>query len=192
MYEIKDKLILITGAGSGLGRQLAEDLASRGAIIAAVDLNPLGLDETVAHIRAAGGQVKEYIYDTAKQLPIAGLVGEVLDDWGRIDILVLAARVHPADPILTMDEWDFHRTLDVNLAGPFFLIQRVAQVMIEHGGGLIAVAVGAPAEGGAAYTASQAALATLIPVAAQEFAPHHIQVLAIDDFRLRIGEIDDF
>ena len=114
-------------------------MASRGAVIAAVDINPLGLDETVAAILAAGGRVKDYLFDTAKRLPVVALVDEVLDDWGRIDILILAAEVHPSDPILTMDEWDFHRTLDVNLAGPFFLMQRVAQAMKNQGGGVIVV-----------------------------------------------------
>jgi 2,3-dihydro-2,3-dihydroxybenzoate dehydrogenase len=196
MQDFTDKIILITGAGSGTGQMLAEQLATRGAAIAAVDINPLGLDEIVAHIRASRGRVKDYVYDTAKRLPVVGLIDEVLDDWGRIDILILATEVHPTDPILSMDEWDFHRTLDVNLAGPFFLMQRVAQAMIPQGGGLIVVAGGGAHRGGsasppepgdgAAYLASQAALAALTQVAAQEFKAYNIQVMGIEEFKLRI------
>jgi NAD(P)-dependent dehydrogenase (short-subunit alcohol dehydrogenase family) len=88
------------------------------------------------------GSTKDYVHDTAKRPPIVALVDEVLDDWGRIDILICAQVVCPGDTILSMDEWDFHRTLDVNLAGPFFLMQRVAQVMKDQGGGLMVVATG--------------------------------------------------
>jgi NAD(P)-dependent dehydrogenase (short-subunit alcohol dehydrogenase family) len=203
MADFKDKIVLITGAGSGMGRQLAEQLAARGAVIAAVDINPLGLEETVAIILAAGSRVKDYLFDTAKCLPVVALVDEVLDDWGRIDILILTAEVHPSDPILTMDEWDFHRTLDVNLAGPFFLMQRVAQAMIKQSGGLIVVADGGRQTGalyrpglpqqpqsgeGAAYLASQAALAALTQAAAQEFKAYNIQVMGIENFRLLIED----
>jgi NAD(P)-dependent dehydrogenase (short-subunit alcohol dehydrogenase family) len=214
MPDFNDKIILITGAGSGTGRTLAIELAAHGAGIAAVDVNPLGLDETVAAIRLAGGRVKDYIADAAKRLPVVALVDEVLDDWGRIDILICAQVVRPRDPVLSMDEWDFHRTLDVNLAGPFFLMQRAAQVMkSQAGGGVIVVEVGQAGEGrsvtprrgrhtgpplpdegaslslpaaGAAYLASQAALAALVQSAAQEFAEYQIQVLTLDDFRLAI------
>jgi NAD(P)-dependent dehydrogenase (short-subunit alcohol dehydrogenase family) len=213
MINFSGKIILITGAGSGMGRSLAQELASRGAVIAAVDINPLGLEETVAVILAAGGRVKDYLFDTAKRLPVVALVDEALDDWGRIDILILGAEVRPTDPILTMDEWDFHRTLDVNLAGPFFLMQRLAQVMKNHGGGVIVVAGGCACRGrssgvlyqpylpksedetalpqpdeGAAYLASQAALATLTQAAAQEFKAYNIQVMGIEDFRLLIED----
>jgi NAD(P)-dependent dehydrogenase (short-subunit alcohol dehydrogenase family) len=149
--------------------------------------------------------VKDYIFDTAKRLPVVALVDEIIDDWGRIDILILAAEVHPTDPVLTMDEWDFHRTLDVNLAGPFFLMQRVAQVMIKQGGGMIVVVGGCGSRGrpspggeemslqpageeGAAYLASQAALSALTQAAAREFAAYNIQVMGIEDFRLLITD----
>ncbi len=186
MTDYTQKIILITGAAGGRGQQLAVELARRGATIAAVDLNPLGLDETISRIRLAGGTVKEYLYDTAKRLPIVGLVDEVLDDWGRIDILVCAAVVRPADPILTMDEWDFHRMLDVNLAGPFFLMQRVAQVMKAQGGGQIVIvggeaSGGEDAGGGPAYRLSQAALAAFSLAAREEFGTYNIEVLTIED-----------
>ena len=201
MIDFTHKIILITGAAGGTGQELAVELARRGASIAAVDINPIGLEETVRRIRAEGGAVKDYVVDTAKRLPIVALVDEVLDDWGRIDILVCAAVVRPTDPILSMDEWEFHRTLDVNLAGPFFLMQRVGQFMKAHGGGTIVVAhrgrsadlpPSQPAHppqanedaGGAAYFASQAALDALILIARQEFEVHHIQVFALEDFRL--------
>lgn len=189
MIDFTHKIILITGAAGGTGQQLAVELAARGAMLAAVDINPLGLDETAKRIRLNGGTVKEYIYDTAKGLPIVALVDEVLDDWGRIDILICAAEVRPVDSILTMDEWDFHRTLDVNLAGPFFLMQRVGQVMKAQGGGLIVVAGGEEpggedTVGGPAYRASQAGLVALTLAAREEFGTYNIAVLRIEDFRL--------
>jgi NAD(P)-dependent dehydrogenase (short-subunit alcohol dehydrogenase family) len=195
MTDFTHKIALITGAAGGTGRRLAEALAGRGAVVAAVDINPLGLDETVRRIRAAGGTVKDYVFDAAKRLPVVALVDAVLDDWGRIDILVLAAEVHPRDPILSMDEWDFYRTLDVNLAGPFFLMQRAAQAMKSQGGGTILIAGGGEAKPaglaqpdgkagtGAAYRISKAGLAALAQAAQAEFRAYNIQVKGIADLR---------
>jgi NAD(P)-dependent dehydrogenase (short-subunit alcohol dehydrogenase family) len=183
MMDFIHKIVLITGAAGGKGRELAEALAARGASIAAVDINPFGLDVTVQRIREKGGTVKDYIFDTAKRLPIVGLVDSVLDDWERIDILVCASVVRPTDPILSMDEWEFHRTLDVNLAGPFFLMQRVGQVMKAQGGGVMLI-VGDEASGGPAYRASQAALSALVLAAQDEFKAYNIDVIALENFMI--------
>jgi 3-oxoacyl-[acyl-carrier protein] reductase len=171
MTNLMNKTILITGAGRGLGQTLAEAFASQGASVAANDINPIGLEQTVARIRAAGGQVKDYAFDLTKLLPVVALIQQVLDDFGRIDVLVNADSVRPGDPIFKMDEWDFHRTLDVNLTAPFFLIQRVGQVMQQQGGGVILNVGRGNLPGGAAYRASVAALEALSQAAAEELSP---------------------
>jgi NAD(P)-dependent dehydrogenase (short-subunit alcohol dehydrogenase family) len=176
--EFAGKVVLVTGAGKGTGRAVAEAFAARGATVAADDVTPVNLDETVAHIIAAGGLVKAYIVDIAKKLPVQGLLNQVLDDLGRLDILVNCAEVEPQKTVLEMDEWDWVRTLDVNLTGAFLLTQSAGRIMKEKGGGVIIHVAKREkgAERRAAYLASKAGLEKLVQAAAEEYAAYGIKV----------------
>ncbi|MBE3066533.1 MAG: SDR family NAD(P)-dependent oxidoreductase [Chloroflexi bacterium] len=178
MADFAGKIALITGAGKGTGRRVAEAFAAQGATVAVNDVSPVNLDETVAQILASGGQVKAYVEDIAKKMPIQTLLNSVLDDFGQIDILVNCAEVEPQKTILEMDDWDWQRTLDVNLNGPFLLTQSLGRIMKEKGGGVI-VHVGERAKGPedrAAYFASKAGLAALSALAAYELSEFGIRV----------------
>jgi NAD(P)-dependent dehydrogenase (short-subunit alcohol dehydrogenase family) len=178
MTDFTGKIVLITGAGKGTGRRTAEAFAAHGATLAVNDISPVNLDETVAHILADGGQVKAYVEDIAKKMPIQTLLNSVVDDFGRIDILVNCAEVEPQKTVLEMDDWDWQRTQDVNLNGPFLLTQSVGRIMKEKGGGVI-VHVGDRAKGPenrAAYFSSKAGLAALSALAAYELSEFGIRV----------------
>lgn len=177
MNSLHNRVVLITGAGRGVGAQLAEAFAAAGARVAANDITPINLDETVARVRAAGGQIRDYVADIAKKMPVQALVNQVLDDWGRLDVLVNCSGVDPQKALLDLDEWDWRRALDVNLTGPFLLMQSVGRVMRESGGGVI-LNVLAP-DGGASLQTSMAALATLTVAAAREFSAYNIRVHAL-------------
>jgi NAD(P)-dependent dehydrogenase (short-subunit alcohol dehydrogenase family) len=178
MGNFEKKVILITGAGKGTGRGVAEAFAGQGAVVAANDISPVNLDETAAHISSAGGQVKAYVEDIAKKMPVQTLLNAVLDDFGRIDILVNCAEVEPQKSVLEMDDWDWQRTLDVNLTGAFLLTQSAGRIMKEKGGGVI-VHVGERPKGRerrAAYFTSKAGLAALSALAAYELSEAGIRV----------------
>jgi len=192
MSEFTDKVVLVTGAGKGLGRAIAEAFAAQGARVAANDVTPINLDETVRRIQVAGGQVKDYVFDMAKKMPVQAMIGQILDDWGRIDVLVNNAGVQPHIPLLDMDEWDWHRALDVNLSGPFFAIQSVGRVMRQQGGGAIvniAASAGCAQElrGCSAYVASKMGLVGLTHTAALELAPYHIRLNALCPGEIQAG-----
>ena len=184
MYEFTDKVVLVTGAGRGIGRAIAEAFAERGAIVAANDITPVNLDETVERIAAAGGRCKDYVFDVAKKMPVQAMVSEIREDWGRIDILINNAGVEPHASILKMDEWDWRRTIDVNLTGPFFTLQSVGRVMREQGEGVVVniASIAGRAHGlrdRAAYVASKMGLLGLVREAAREFAAYNIRVNAV-------------
>jgi 3-oxoacyl-[acyl-carrier protein] reductase len=182
MDEFQDRVMLVTGAGRGLGPAVARTLARRGAILAANDINPLSLDELVAQCNALGGRARAYCFDVAKRMPVMALVAQVLEDWGRIDGVVINAAVEPVAALLEMDEWDWHHTVDVNLSGAFFVIQQAGRAMRQAGGGVI-VALGAnPAYADqfrGAYMASKAGLLGLVVEAAHELEGDHIRVNAV-------------
>ncbi len=178
MSDFKDKVVLVTGAGKGTGRRVAELFAAHEALLAVNDISPVNLDETVMCIRSAGGSVEAFVADIAKKMPIQGLLNQVMDQYGKIDILVNCAEVEPQKTVLEMDEWDWVRTLDVNLTGAFLLTQSTGRIMKERGGGVIVHVGERPGVGGqrAAYLTSKAGLAAFSALAAYELSEYGIRV----------------
>ena len=182
--DFENQVVLVTGAGKGIGREISLAFAEQGAVIAANDLTPVNLDETIALIRAQGGRVQEYIFDIAKKMPAQALVQQVLDDWHRVDILINNASVAPKGALLELGEWEWQRTLDVNLSGPFYLIQAVGRAMRQQGKGVI-LNLGASEKylqslsNSAALSASKLGLMGLTKAAALELEPYQIRVNAI-------------
>ena len=189
MTDFKGKVVLITGAGKGSGRELTRAFVKHGAIVAANDISPINVEDVVREINASGGQARAYIEDVAKKVGVQALVKQVEDDFGRIDILVNHAAVEPRSLLLDMDEWDWHRTLDVNLTGAFLMTQSVGRVMREQGEGVIINLI-PPLTGvteadrdesptRTAFFASMAGLEAFSQQAAHELASHSIRVHAV-------------
>jgi 3-oxoacyl-[acyl-carrier protein] reductase len=180
-----DHVVLITGAGRGLGRALALAFARAGALVAANDVTPINLDDTVEAIAAEGGTAEAFVADMAKKMPVQLMIEAVRDRFERIDVLVNNAGVAPKATLLTMDEWDWDRTVAVNLKGPFLSMQSVSRVMMDQGrGGSIVNVAAALAEADdlaqlSAFAASKAGLRELTRVAAGELREHNIRVNAI-------------
>ena len=195
MNELKDKVVLITGAGKGSGSLLAKAFAERGAIVAANDISPINVEEIVDQINIQGGRGKAYIEDVAKKVGAQHLIKQVEDDLGPIDVLINHAAVEPHIPLLDMDEWDWHRVLDVNLTGAFLMIQSVGRVMRAQGSGVIINLITGPdsevhyaraddrreGRSEAAFFASMYGLEGLTLEAARELNPYGIRVYAVEN-----------
>ena len=154
--------------------------------MAANDISPVNVDEVVAGIVSRGGRAKSYLEDVAKKIAVQTMVKQIEDDLGHIDILVNHAAVKPRVPLLDMDEWDWHRVLDVNLTGAFLMMQSVGRVMRAQGQGVIINLITGAGDGAdkeAAYRASMAGLLALTRSAARELSPHGIRVNGLVDVR---------
>lgn len=186
MKKLKDKVVLITGAGKGCGRVLANGFAERGAIVAANDISPINVEEVVNHILKSGGRAKAYVEDVAKKVGAQLIINQVEDDFGKIDILINHAAVEPHVPLLDMDEWDWHRVLDVNLTGAFLMTQSAGRVMRAKGAGVIINLITESTrdgKSGAAFIASMQALRGFSLEARRELEPYQIHVYAISSDR---------
>ena len=179
MTNLKGKVILITGAGKGSGKALAGAFAERGAIVAANDISPVNVEKVVEKIAEKGGQAKAFIEDVAKKVGAQNLIKQVEDDFGRIDVLVNHASVEPHVALLEMDEWDWHRVLDVNLTGAFLMTQSVGRVMRSQGSGVIINLVlpdQDPFGNDAAFVTTMQGLIGFTHQAARELSPYGIQI----------------
>lgn len=182
--NFEGKVVLVTGSGRGIGREIALAFGAQGAKIAANDITPINLDETVRQIIKSGGSAKDFVADISKKIQVQSMVTEILDEWERIDILINNAGVEPHTSLLDLDAWDWQRTLDVNLSGAFYTTQVVARVMRELGGGAIVniASIAGRAHGlkdRSAYVASKMGLIGFTREAARELAQFNIRVNSV-------------
>ena len=181
--EFKDKVVLITGAGRGTGSLLAEAFADKGASLVLNDISPQNVEMLAADLKAHGTTVQVFVEDVAKKVGAQALVKQAEDAFGKIDILINHASVEPHFPLLDMDEWDWHRVLDVNLTGVFLMMQTTGRIMRAHGGGVI-INLASLAEGTitldrSAYIASLYGMVGLTRQASRELFAHNIRIHAL-------------
>ena len=175
--------VLVTGVGSqiGIGRAIALAAAAEGAAVFANDVVAEDLDQTIASVRDAGGEIEGYVADVADGAAVKAMVDEAEKRYGRIDVLVNNAGIAKRAPFTEMTEEEFRRTMDVNLGGTFNCSQAAAPGMIERASGAIvnlSSLMGTPwgwAEH-VHYNASKAAIEGLTRGLAVELGPYGIRV----------------
>ena len=179
-----DQVVLITGAGRGIGKAIALAFAQAGARVAVNDINPDSCAKTADEITASGGQAVACHADVANKLAVQAMLIDIEDRWGRVDVLINNAGVEPHKPIVQLDEWDWNRTIDVNLKGAFICSQSVGRMMQKQGGGAIVniASIAGRAAGlrdRSAYVASKTGLIGFTKECAREFAAYNIRVNAV-------------
>jgi NAD(P)-dependent dehydrogenase (short-subunit alcohol dehydrogenase family) len=183
--ELQGKGAIVTGGASGIGRATVLALAQAGATVAVLDRDEEGVRATVSLVKQSGANAIAVPMDLAKTTELAPTVARVLDQVGRIDILINNAGVTGRfQTLLEMDEqnWDF--VLSVNLKAAMLLMKHVARHMIERGGGGRIINLSSSSAFRArnsplAYASSKAALVQLTRSAAAELGPHDINVNAV-------------
>lgn len=157
--SLKDKVVVITGASSGIGKATALRLAQHGARLALAARNYPALSQAADQARSFGAQAIAVPTDVTQKDQVADLVSEVLANFGRIDALVNCAGVGVLRPIEQLTEEDIDRTLAVNTKGVILVSQAVGAAMLKTGGGKIVTPVGTMGRyvmrGSVAYSASK-------------------------------------
>lgn len=137
LFDVSGKVVLITGAGSGLGEGYALTFGEAGATVICAGRNRGNLDAVVSKIRADGGTAGAYTVDVTDLSSIHSLVNKVVEDFGRIDVLVNNAGYENIQPFTEVTPEVYDSIMNVNMKGVFFVAQAVARVMKENGGGKI-------------------------------------------------------
>jgi len=166
----------VCGAARPPGRQIALGLAAAGWRIAAHDLQPLYLEDLRTQIEAGGSLCRTYVGDTGKGLAARALIEDVLNDWERLDVLMYCLQAAPSADLLMLDEWDWQRSLEINLSAPFLLAQAAAAVMREQpgGGGIFFVTQPQLAQSSLALAAAQAGINGLVEAVASSLLAYNI------------------
>ena len=135
--RLHGKAAIVTGAGNGIGAAVARLFAAQGARVAATDRDEAGLAGTTAAIREGGGAAISFHHDIASEAAWADVVAGAVAAFGRLDILVNVAGIHPQAQLgaITLEDWN--RILAVDLTGPFLGTQAVLPELLKAGGGSI-------------------------------------------------------
>jgi NAD(P)-dependent dehydrogenase (short-subunit alcohol dehydrogenase family) len=181
--RLKDKRVIITGAGKGIGRAAALLFAVEGAAVAVVDLDPAGGEETVRQIAAAGGTAACYAADVRRANQVQRLVTDVVARFGGIDVLYNNAGINLSATVTETSEDDWERIMAVNVKSVYLTCRFVIPHMVAAGGGCIINTASAGAVAGlrglAAYTASKAAVLGLTRNIALDYGRHNIRAIAL-------------
>jgi len=183
-HLFKEKTVLVTGAGRGIGAAIAARLASLGATTIVCGRTLARLQYTAGQIRSAGGQAEAIACDVADWKSVAALAERVQKSFGRLDILVNNAGVGGfAGPLHTMPLEKWEEIFHTNLRGVFYMVRAFAPMMIAGGGGDIvnisSLAGKNPLPNSAAYAASKWGLNGLSYSLAEELRSHNIRVSVV-------------
>ena len=184
MKRFENKIVLVTGAGRGIGASIAKRFASEGAeVIVNYSGNDEAAQKTVDEITATGGQAQKYKCSVNDRESVKVMIDEIIKEFGRIDILVNNAGITKDGLMLRMTDEDFDRVIDVNLKGTFNCTKYVSKYMLKQKSGKIiniSSVVGLSGNAGQVnYSASKAGIIGITKSAAKELSSRGITVNAV-------------
>jgi len=183
LFRLDDRVALVAGAASGIGRSSALGLASAGAFVVCADINQPGADAVAAEIRDQHGKADALVLDITDESAISAATRQILEKHGSIDILVSTPAVNVRKPLLRYTAAEFEKVIRLNLGGSFLLSQAVGQVMTNRKRGSIIFfssirsIVVEPGQG--VYAATKAGLVQLARALAAELGSSGVRVNCI-------------
>ena len=190
MGNLEGKVAIVTGAGRGIGQQIAKKLAEQGAKVAVVDLKAEWCEETVGLVKAAGSEAIGLGCNVAESADVDATVKAVIAKFGTVDIMVNNAGITKDGLLMRMSDDDWDAVLNVNLKGTFLFTRAVARPMMKNkaadgtqaGGSIINIAsvVGIMGNAGQAnYTASKGGVIALTKTTATELGSRNVRCNAV-------------
>ncbi len=190
MGNLDGKVAIVTGAGRGIGQQIAKKLAEAGAKVAVVDLKPEWCEETVGIVKAAGSEAIALGCNVAESAEVDACVKAVIEKFGTVDIMVNNAGITKDGLLVRMSDADWDAVLNVNLKGTFLFTRAVSRPMMKNkaadgtqlGGAIINIAsvVGIMGNAGQAnYTASKGGVIALTKTTAKELGSRNVRCNAV-------------
>lgn len=183
--NVSGKVAIVTGGSRGIGESIAKALGVSGAKVAIASRKREGLDAAAERLRSEGCVVEPFTCHTGKPEDVRRLVADVVEAFGRVDVLVNNAATNPHfGPLMTADDAAFDKTIEVNLKGYFYVAREVARHLVDRGaqGSIInvtsvAALASAPMQG--VYGMTKAAVVSMTQTMAVELAASGIRVNAI-------------
>jgi len=183
VLSLEGRVAVVTGAGRGIGGATARQLSRAGAQVALLDLDPAGVNRTAEAIGLEGGEALAFTNDITDSFAVERTLDRVIDEWGRIDVLVNNAGVLSEAPLEDLTDEDLEESLDINLRGTLVCTRATVPHMVARGAGRVISAASMSTRIGAvgltAYSASKGAIVGMTRTWARELGPKGITANAV-------------
>lgn len=196
MFSLQNKIAVVTGGGSGIGKAIASLFARQGAKVFVLDLNSTATEEAVREIQSVGGKAYAVAVNVSDQRLVKDALASVAQQAGRIDILVNSAGVSHIGRLDNTTEEDFERIFQVNVKGVYNMMHAVIHQMKQQGGGIIlnisSVASSTGIAERFAYSMSKGAVLSMTLSVAKDYIKDNIRCNCISPARVHTSFVDNF
>jgi len=193
MQRFEDKVVLVTGAGGGIGRASAQRIAAEGGTVFCVDLNTDAVETTVAALVSGGGRASGRVCDISSEDDVRACVAACVAEYGRLDALVNMAGVLRFDDTEQLQLGQWQKVIDVNLTGTMLLCRETLPHLVASKGAIVNAASTAALAGlpcGVAYSASKGGVLAMTRSIAIEYAKRGVRANCVCPGEIKTGMTD--